>query len=212
MVKPGSTNATDFVSAVDLFPTFLAATGVKGPSDVDGRSIVLLLKGQSQQGRKYVFTQIDKKAGGDPVPMRCVQNAKYGYIYNPFSDGKHRYRNNNEGLSMRAMNEAAKTNPTIAARVALFRYRVPEEFYDLEKDPNCLHNLFKNPKYQNEVKAMQAKLQAWMKQTRDPMLDAFLHRNDRKRVDQILLKTYGPLKVSKKRRKKKRKKISGSFF
>eukprot|EP00913_Durusdinium_trenchii_P035360 g33090.t1 len=186
VVKPGSVNAEHFVSGVDLFPTFLDATGVKGPADLDGRSIVPLLKGETQSNRDFVFTQIDQKAGGDAVPMRCVQNAKFGYIYNPFSDGKHRYRNNNEGLCMRAMNEAAKTSPAIAARVALFRYRVPEEFYDLENDPNCLHNLIKNPKYQTELKSFRARMQAWMKLTKDPMLDAFLHRDDREHVDRVL--------------------------
>jgi N-sulfoglucosamine sulfohydrolase len=208
VVKPGTKNTNDFVSGIDLFPTFLAATGVKGPSDIDGRSIVPLLKGEKQKGRNYVFTQIDKKAGNDAVPMRAVQNAKYGYIYNPFSDGKHRYRNNNEGLSMRAMNEAAKTNPTIAARIAVFRYRVPEELYDLEKDPDCLHNLINNPKYEGGIKSLQAKMLIWMKQTKDPMLEAFLHRNNRKRVDEIMLKTYGKPKVRKKRRNRKQKKSS----
>jgi len=203
VVKPGSKNATDFVSCVDFFPTFLEATGVKGPDDLDGRSFVPLLKGEKQSGRDYVFTQIDKKAGGDPVPMRCVQNAKYGYIYNPFSDGKHRYRNNNEGLCMRAMNKAAGTNPAIKARIALFRYRVPEEFYDLENDPDCLHNLIDDPKHREAVNAMRKRLQVWMKRTKDPMLEAFLHRDNREAVDKILLKTYGPPRVRKRRRKRK---------
>ena len=42
--------------------------------------------------------------------------------------------------TMAAMNQAAKTDPKIAKRVHLFRYRVPEEFYDLEKDPVLTNN------------------------------------------------------------------------
>ncbi len=204
VVKPDSENRDDFVSGVDLFPTFLEASGAKGPRVLNGQSIVSLLKGQHHPGRDYVFTQIDKKAGNDAVPMRCVQNAKFGYIYNPFSDGKHRYRNNNEGNSMAAMNLAAKTDPAIAARVHLFRYRVPEEFYDLEHDPDCLHNLIDDPDHVQTISALRLRLQNWMTQSHDPMLPAFLHRSDRKLVDATMLKTYGP--PPKPRKKKKRNK------
>jgi len=205
VVEQGASNRTDFVSGIDLFPTFLEATGIRGPSDLDGRSIVPLLKRVKQDGREYVFTQIDGKAGGDNVPMRCVQNAKYGYIYNPFSDGKHVYRNNNEGLTMAAMNQAAKTDATIAARVQLFRYRVPEEFYDLEKDPDCLHNLINSSEHREAITALQAKLQGWMNATNDPMLAAFTNRDDRTLVDQALFKAYGPQKKPESAKKGERK-------
>lgn len=191
-VKAGSTNDRDFVSTVDFFPTFLEVSGVRGPGGLDGTSFLPLLKAQPQEGRQFVFTQIDSKAGGDAVPMRCVQNGQYGYIYNPFSDGKHWYRNNNEGQTMAAMQVAATTDAAIAARIELFRYRVPEEFYDLEHDPDCLHNLIDRPDLQDAITALQAQLVAHMRRTDDPMLEAFLHRTDRAAVDQVLRATYGP--------------------
>ncbi len=206
VVEQGAANRAAFVSGVDLFPTFLDAAGVAGPADLDGRSILPLLNGSEQDGREYVFTQIDGKAGGDNVPMRCVQNAKFGYIYNPFSDGKHLYRNNNEGKSMAAMNQAAKTDPAIAARVQLFRYRVPEEFYNLETDPDCLNNLIDSSEHCEAIEALQAKLRDWMETTSDPMLAAFQNRSNRNLVDQALLKTYGPPKEKPAKRQKKSKK------
>ena len=39
----------------------------------------------------------------------------------------------------------------IEKRVALFLYRVVEEFYDLENDPDALHNLIDDPAYAGEV-------------------------------------------------------------
>lgn len=206
VVQEGTSNRVDFVSEVDFFPTFLEAANVPGPSDLDGRSFLPLLKGEKQEGREFVFTQIDGKAGGDNVPMRCVQNAKYGYIYNPFSDGKHRYRNNNEGRTMAAMNQAAKADAAIAARIQLFRYRVPEEFYDLENDPDCLHNLIDSPEHRSAIESLREKLQDWMKATGDPMLPALVNRYDRKLVDQVLLKTYGPPKQRAAKKNKKKQK------
>ncbi|TWT82362.1 Arylsulfatase [Planctomycetes bacterium CA13] len=201
VIKPGTRDDKHFVSVVDFFPTFMEATQVNGPKGLDGRSFFSLLKGQSQQARNHVFTQIDSKAGGAAVPMRCVQNENFGYIYNPFSDGKYWYRNNNEGKTMEAMNEAAKTDPSIQARVDLFRYRVPEEFYDLKNDPNCLHNLIDEAGYAETLQTLQSKLVAHMKKTKDPMLSAFQSRNDRAKVDEVLEATYGPRKMDRRKPK-----------
>ena len=200
-IEPGSRNDRHFVSVVDLKPTFLEVTGVAGPKRLDGRSFLPLLRGELPAGRDYVHTQIDSKAGGDGVPMRCVQDAKFGYIYNPFSDGKHVYRNNNEGRTFAAMAAAAKTDPDIAARVELFRMRVPEEFYDLENDPDCLNNLIGHSDHQERIADYRSRLEAWMKQTGDPMLAALQNKDDRAKVDAVMLKTYGPPKVKKAKKK-----------
>lgn len=208
-VKPGSREDAHFVSVVDLMPTFLEITGVPAPGRLDGGSILPILEGRSLPGRQWIVTQIDSKAGGDGVPMRCIQDAKYGYIYNPFSDGKHVYRNNNEGQTFAAMAAAAKSDPKIAARVQLFRMRVPEEFYDVENDPDCLHNLIDDPQYQEIISKYRNELGAWMKQTGDPMLAALQNRDDRAKVDAVMLKVYGPPKVRKPRRGPQKKEQQG---
>jgi N-sulfoglucosamine sulfohydrolase len=206
VVKPGTRDTKHFVSGVDLWPTFLELTGVEGPEKLDGRSFLPLLKGQSQEGREFVFTQIDKKAGNDAVPMRCIQNARYGYIYNPFSDGKHLYRNNNEGKTMAAMNASARTDPAVAQRVKLFRYRVPEELYDLSKDRDCLRNLIDSREHADIVRDMRKRLEDWMVATGDPMLEALRNREDRGVVDSVMEKTYGkPRQKTKGKRKRKKK-------
>lgn len=173
VTKPGSVDKTHFVSEVDFFATFMDATGLPMPSGLDGRSMVPLLKGGEQDGRDYVFTQIDYTIGGPPKPMRCVQDARYGYIFNAFSDGKIKYKNNNEGMTFAAMEEAGKTDPAIQARVDMFRYRVPEEFYDLEKDPGCTNNLIHDPQQQALLKKYQDRLRQWMIETHDHCLAAF---------------------------------------
>ena len=206
VIKPGSQDNLHFVSVVDFFPTFMEATGVKGPSGLDGRSFLDLLKGREQKDREHVFTQIDSKAGGASVPMRCVQNGNFGYIYNPFSDGTYWYRNNNEGKTMAAMKSAAESDAAIQARIDLFRYRVPEELYDLKNDPDCLHNLIDDAQHAGTLKALQDKLVAHMERTDDPMLAAFLNRDDRAKVDAVMLKTYGPKKNERPKSKKPRTK------
>ena len=178
VTKAGSVDSTHFVSEVDFFATFMEAAGLPIPKGLDGRSLVPLIKGGEQEDRDYVFTQIDYKIGGPPTPMRCVQDKRYGYIFNAWSDGTSRYKNSNEGLTFKAMEAAGATNPAIQARVDMFRHRVPQEFYDLEKDPSCTINLIHDPQHQDLVKKFQDVLRRWMVDTHDFCLAAFDVRED----------------------------------
>jgi N-sulfoglucosamine sulfohydrolase len=208
LIEPGMRDASHYVSEVDLLPTFLEITGAPTPDQLDGRSFLSLLRGEHQAGRDYVFTQIDSKAGGSACPMRAVQSDQFVYIYNPFSNGKYRYRNNNEGATMKAMTEAAKQNEEIAQRIDLFRTRVPEELYQIANDPDCLQNLIKNPERQAALQQLQQKLEERMVETNDPLLEAFRNREDRAKVDAVLSKVYDqwgkdPVKKAKGKKKKK---------
>jgi N-sulfoglucosamine sulfohydrolase len=55
---------------------------------------------------------------------------------------------------------------------------VVEEFFDIEKDPDCLNNLMDSSKHQQALTKLQQDLEQWMVDTRDPMLDVFRHRDD----------------------------------
>lgn len=177
-IAPGTVDKKNFVSGIDFLPTMLAAAALPQPDVLDGKSILPLFANRHQKGRDEVFTQIDYKIAGPAVPMRCVQNRRYGYIFNPWSDGTFRYRNNNEGLTMKAMNEAARQDADVAARVAMYRYRVQEEFYDMQNDPDCLKNLMDAPEVAKEREALMARLREWMVETGDPALAAFDIRTD----------------------------------
>jgi len=191
VVQPGTVDRRHFISGIDFFPTALDAVELPIPKGLDGFSFVPLLKGESQAGRERVFTQIDMQSSGEAVPMRCVQDSRFGYIFTPWSDGQFFYRNANEGLTMKAMVEAAPTDAGIAERVRMFRYRDLEEFYDLQKDPDCLVNLIGKPQCQGDVDRLRGQLQAWMKQTRDPLLETFENRYSDEKRKAALTKVYG---------------------
>ncbi|NLE38484.1 MAG: sulfatase [Pirellulaceae bacterium] len=193
-MKPGTVDREHFVSGVDFFPTILDALGLPVPDGLDGRSFAPLLQGETRLDRNRVFTQIDCKNGGAAVPMRCVQDERFGYIYNAWSDGKYVYRNNNEGLTMRAMERAAERGDAAAAeRVRMFRIRVPEELYDMAADPDCLNNLIDRPEYRQQADRLRGELRDWMKATGDPLLPAFENRHSLEKVKAVLDEVYGPL-------------------
>ena len=72
----------------------------------------------------------------------------------------------------------ASSDKKLAARLDLYKHRVPEELYDVANDPDCLHNLIAHPKHQAALPALHAELAAWMKRTKDPMLEVFQKRAD----------------------------------
>ena len=82
----------NFISGIDYMPTILAATGLKAPQGMDGRSFLPLLNGEKQDGRDNVFTCYNDNSGARHYPMRCLQTKRFGYIYNAWSDGKYLYK------------------------------------------------------------------------------------------------------------------------
>ena len=176
VTKPGTVNRTDIISIIDFLPTVLEALNISLPPKVDGRSFLSLIKGEKQKDREKAYMEIDYKAGGGATPMRSALTKKWTYIFNAWSDGERIYGNNNEGLTMRAMEEAAKTDSFIAKRVRSYRIRVPEELYDIEKDPDCIHNLVNESGFKKELNLLRKDLESWMIKTNDPLLKVFQTR------------------------------------
>jgi len=106
--------------------------------------------------------------------MRCVMTKDASYIFNGWSDGKTVFRNESQsGLTMKAMKEAAKNSPEIAARVEHFLHRTPEELYHYADDPDALHNLADEKQHSAELQKMREILLEQMKSTDDPVLPAY---------------------------------------
>jgi len=136
--------------------------------------------------------------------MECIQNKNYAYIFNPWSDGKRVFLNESQkGLTFKAMQRVAKKNESIAARVKLFQYRVVEEFYDFKNDPDALHNLIDDPKYQKQIDKLHAELMDWMKRTGDPALTAFQNLQSPQVLKEFMAKQQTEANRRKKRRFRK---------
>ena len=177
-IKPGAVDDKHFISTIDYMPTILDAAGLPGPGGMDGFSFLPVLLGKSQEGRDTVFTQFHQTSGRNRYPMRCVQDRRFGYIFNTWADGKRVFRNESQsGRTFKAMQAAARKDDQIAERVKLFQYRVVEEFYDFKNDPDALHNLVDDPQYAGPLNHMRSLLEQYMKQTGDVALKAFRNRN-----------------------------------
>ena len=179
VTKPGSEDDVHFVNGIDFMPTWFEAAGIPVPSSIQGKSFLPVLRGEKQSGREMIFTEFTENSGRAREPMRAVQDKKYGYIYNVWSDGQRQFKSETTaGLTFNAMVAAGATDQAIQDRVDLFLYRVKEEFYDYEKDPDALKNLIDDPAYQKEVDKYRKIMENHLEATKDPILAPFRKRND----------------------------------
>ena len=176
--KPNTIDAQHMVSAVDLTPTILEIVGADVPK-LDGRSFAPLLQGESQQRRDFVVKEYNENSGRSRDPIRAVQTKKYLYLANAWSNGTRVFATATTGTqTFKRMADLAKSETYLAGRLAMYKYRVPEEFYDIEHDPDCLHNLIDSPAHQKMIEQQRQRLLQWMKQTNDHMLECFREFDD----------------------------------
>jgi len=176
--KPGLVDREHFISGIDFMPTILDAAGLPQIPGMDGDSFLPVLTGHRQEGRDTVFTEFHQTSARKRYPMRCVQDKKFGYIFNFWSDRETAFRNESQsGRTFKAMQKAADQEQQIAHRVDFFLHRVPEELYHMERDPDCLNNLAHDPEYSSDLERMRNLMLGYMQQTGDPALEAFENRN-----------------------------------
>ena len=174
VVAPGQHDTDHMVSGIDLCPTILAAIGLPPLEGTDGRPFVDVLNGKNDPTRTSVFTHINTIASKRDYSMRSIQEKRFGYIYNAWSDGTTAFKNESQsGLTFKAMQSASAENEAIAARVKHFVYRTTEEFYDYEADPDALHNLINDPTHAEDITRFRELMRQHMQQSKDPALQRF---------------------------------------
>jgi N-sulfoglucosamine sulfohydrolase len=187
VTKAGSVDRDHLVSTLDFTPTLLDALSLPPLPNIDGRSFLPTLKGEAMAGWDKVFTCYNAAFGNRWLPMRCMRTKTAAYIWNAWSDGKREYRTENmAGLSWKAIVAAGATNAAIQARADFYLHRVPEEFYDLTKDPCERTNLIAEASRQAEINSMRSELLALMRRTGDPFTEAFAQRENKELVPAVL--------------------------
>ncbi len=179
VTQDGALDGKHMISAVDMLPTLLDIVDAKSPARLDGRSFLPLIRGKTQIGRDHVFKEYNENAGASRDPMRAVQTKRYLYIFNPWSNNERVFATATTGtVTYRRLVALAKQDKRLAKRLDLYKYRVPEELYDVANDPDCLHNLIAESRHQAALPGLRSELEGWMKRTKDPMLQVFQNRDD----------------------------------
>jgi N-sulfoglucosamine sulfohydrolase len=188
VTKAGTMDKDHVVGTVDILPTLLEAIGIKEPEGLDGRSLVSILKGGKQKNRDFAYVMYEENVGGNRQPMRAVLSKDYTYMCNLWSDGERKFATATKGMAttweMKRL--ADEGDKYMQERYDLFTYSVPEQFFDLNKDPDALNNLIDNPEYKKLIGRYQKQVVKVMKSSNDPMLEIFQSRDDKAAVAEYL--------------------------
>ena len=146
----------------DLLPTILDLLGIDPPEGVQGRSFLPVIEGEVSEIHEEIFPELTYHAAYDP--MRSVRARRFKYIKS-FEERPFWFPPNvDNGYSKE-----------VARRLGYFdRPRPKEMLFDLENDPLERNNLADDPEYRSVLEEMRAKLERWMRETDDPLLEGYV--------------------------------------
>jgi arylsulfatase A-like enzyme len=163
-IRPG-TSSPALTSNVDCMPTLLEAARAASPDRVQGASFLDLLTGANATGREAVFAEKTYHEHYDPI--RCVRTGRFKYIRN-FADRPR--------LVLPSDIYNSPTRQAMTDDESIWSHRPAEELYDLNVDPSEINNLAASAEYAETRASLRAKLDRWMRETGDPLLNGPMGR------------------------------------
>jgi arylsulfatase A-like enzyme len=147
------------VSNIDVYPTLCELAGLPCPDHVQGQSLVPLMDGSAESTRTDAFTAINFHISYDPV--RAIRTRDFLFI-KAFPPEPHRQRiaNIDNGPQKQDLLESG----------ALPLEREAIQLFDLREDPDEEVNLAGKPEYRKIRDNLRSRLEAWMRETSDPLL------------------------------------------
>lgn len=155
------------VSSVDLAPTFLEIAGLPIPETFAGTSICPILSDPTASVRNYVFAEDHWHDFEDHA--RCVGTQRYKLIRNDYYDlpatPSADALRSPTWQAMRALRSAGGL--TASQENCFLSPRPKYELYDLQQDPDELHNVYQDVAYRAERDRLLAALRKWTRDTGD---------------------------------------------
>jgi N-sulfoglucosamine sulfohydrolase len=146
------------VSQIDIFPTLCELLGIEPPAWLQGVSLMPLIRGEAAEVRDEVFTEVNYHAAYEP--MRAIRTGRWKYIRR-YDDREAPVLPNCDDSPTKSLWLEHGWAETAPDRDAIF---------DLVFDPNEAHNLVADPRAEPVLAELRARLDAWMRETDDPLL------------------------------------------
>ena len=158
VIKPNSTSS-QLIHYTDVLPTFMEIAGGKFTDDMDGHSILPLLKGEDVPVNTYVYGVRTNQniLNSEIFPSRMIRDKRYKYI-----------RNFN-ALEVVEQNLTGKPSVDYFIKRGANKYKNEpfEELYDLQNDPFEIQNLAQNSELKTIKEKLINDLFSWMKSQGD---------------------------------------------
>lgn len=169
-VKAG-TETEAIVQYEDIAPTLVDIAGGKAIAGLDGRSFKKVLKHPKKPHRDVAFGIHNNIPEGPAYPIRSIRDHRYKLLLNLKSEATYAIKwmmnDNDPTLVWPTWIAKAQHDEEAAMLTNRIAYKPAIEFYDIQQDPNELHNLAEKPAYEKLIKQYTARLQNWMKEQGD---------------------------------------------
>jgi uncharacterized sulfatase len=173
------------VDFVDVLPTLVELAGGDPPADLDGRSFVPVLRGETRVHHEYVYgmhTTLGMLGASEAYPVRSIRGPRWKYIRNLAPDAVFQSPVTAfEGGYWQEWRALAQTSPHAAERVRRYQVRPAEELYDLASDPHELHDLSDVPALARVKQELSQRLDAFMRAQGDAGLATERAAEERRR-------------------------------
>jgi N-sulfoglucosamine sulfohydrolase len=148
------------VSQMDLFPTLCELLGLERPGWLQGRSMMPLVRRETDEIHDEIFAELTFHAAYDP--QRAVRTRRYKYV-----------RRFDETWTRPVLpNVDDSPSKDLLLSYGWADRELPrEELYDLVFDPAEASNLAADPAHAGVVAELRDRLDRWMRETNDPLLD-----------------------------------------
>ncbi len=146
------------VGHIDLFPTVCDLLGIEPPPWLQGVSLMPMIRGEAEAVRDEIFTEVNYHAAYEP--MRSIRTKRWKYI--------RRYDDRDAPVLPNCDDSPSKTLWLDNGWAELAPDR--EALFDLVFDPNEAHNLVGDPRADDVLSDLRARLDRWMEATDDPLL------------------------------------------
>lgn len=171
----------DYVSFIDLAPTFLQAAGISarqsGMEPITGTSLFDIFgsdrAGQTNPARNFVLVGQERHDMGRPndvgYPVRGMHKDGMLYLANyepdrwPVCNPETGYLNCDGSPTKSLILNLRRSGQDKTYWQTNFGKRPAEEFYDVRRDPDCVKNLVNDPKYRAKAAQLKAEMVAKLK-------------------------------------------------
>lgn len=164
--ETGGAINSDLVSFTDFAPSLLSLVGIDIPGYMQGTS---LFTENTSEATEYIFATSDRVDEGFEL-SRAVISKKYKYIrnYMPHLPLLQPNFYTDQSEIMQELNRISENSKLNKTRQTMFqKKRMPEELYDLEKDPHEVYNLAADAKYLAVLLKMRTAHTNWVLKTFD---------------------------------------------
>ena len=174
-IKPGRV-VEDFINVRDLAPTYMELAGLRPHEQMTGRSLVGILRSANSgwvENRDAMLVGKERHDIGRPndlgYPVRALRTKDFLYVHNfhpdrwPAGNPETDFGNCDPGPTKEVLKALGGHYYDLS-----FGKRLPDELYDLRRDPEGVNNLAHDLFYAKTLEEMRSRMMAMLREDKDP--------------------------------------------